>query len=293
MVQGWFPSPTACAPILPTTQVRKRWHRRVLDGVNQLTLQEGVALLSVLGIIALVVLSLSWWACPPLSQYVFVHCDRGTPEDPEDSVAAVTGFDESEPPSVLQGSTSHRASPTTFASSNDTAQLELTSMRVTQGNLLRPKQQFVFGKHRYQVTSVRFDRGQEGAAAVNLKRADQPVGVQAPVDENEAKEDVMFGVGPLERAKYQKVVETEKFECVSAGRVVQLPIEKINDDYCDCTDGSDEPGTSACQGNKRFFCAHTGKMKQSVWSTVVNDGICDCCDGSDESTSGVNCPHMC
>lgn len=67
------------------------------------------------------------------------------------------------------------------------------------------------------------------------------------------------------------------FECNSTG--VRIPIEKFNDDYCDCPDdGSDEPRTNACQKGY-FVCKHSGRP---IPSSRVNDGICDCCDLSDE-----------
>eukprot|EP00903_Cladosiphon_okamuranus_P009097 g8695.t1 len=58
----------------------------------------------------------------------------------------------------------------------------------------------------------------------------------------------------------------------------------INDDYCDCRDGTDETRTPACShvGQSRFFCANTGALKQTVPTSRVWDGVCDCCDGSDE-----------
>lgn len=64
----------------------------------------------------------------------------------------------------------------------------------------------------------------------------------------------------------------------------QIDFSQVNDDYCDCLDGSDEPGTNACP-NGIFFCLYqdfTSGHKKFVPSIMVNDGICDCCDGSDE-----------
>ncbi|KAH9612959.1 hypothetical protein KSS87_016716 [Heliosperma pusillum] len=67
---------------------------------------------------------------------------------------------------------------------------------------------------------------------------------------------------------------------------------QLNDDFCDCFDGSDEPGTSACP-NGRFYCRNAGHMPIVLFSSRVNDGICDCCDGSDEYDGKVTCPNTC
>lgn len=73
------------------------------------------------------------------------------------------------------------------------------------------------------------------------------------------------------------------FTCFQSKEVIDA--DQVNDNYCDCADGSDEPLTSACPDNK--FKCRTGHAldfpnHKIIPSSRVNDGICDCCDGSDE-----------
>ncbi len=118
-------------------------------------------------------------------------------------------------------------------------------------------------------------------------------------------------------SKYYK--DSESFTCISA-LSINLPIARLNDNFCDCPDGSDEPGTSACahlsplspaslgatpSGDKDttialpgFYCKNKGHQPSYVPFTAVNDGVCDydyCCDGSDEwaRVGGVKCEDRC
>ncbi|KAI2476233.1 Glucosidase 2 protein [Pyrenophora tritici-repentis] len=124
------------------------------------------------------------------------------------------------------------------------------------------------------------------------------------------------GVGP-EFAKYYKDAET--FSCISNPSIT-LPISRLNDDYCDCPDGSDEPGTAACAylsslsppqplsfkakdvnatpALPGFYCKNKGHQPSYIPFTNVNDGACDyelCCDGSDEyeGVGGIKCVDQC
>ena len=60
---------------------------------------------------------------------------------------------------------------------------------------------------------------------------------------------------------------------------------RVNDNFCDCYDGTDEPGTAACSGtgdaDPVYFHCRDGVHK--VHLTFVDDGVCDCCDASDET----------
>jgi len=85
----------------------------------------------------------------------------------------------------------------------------------------------------------------------------------------------VLGVAPSEMTNYQPN-EMGLFACFDGE--LSITWSSVNDDYCDCNDGSDEPGTGACP-NTRFYCVG---QQQYLPSSRINDGICDCCDGSDE-----------
>lgn len=72
------------------------------------------------------------------------------------------------------------------------------------------------------------------------------------------------------------------WKCVNAD--VTIPYSRVNDDYCDCPDGSDEPGmclqacllttgTSAC-AEGWFYCENKGHIPGKIRSNRVNDGVC-------------------
>ncbi|KAF9928556.1 hypothetical protein FBU30_002294 [Linnemannia zychae] len=86
--------------------------------------------------------------------------------------------------------------------------------------------------------------------------------------------------------------KSNSWSCLDGSKTI--PFSAINDDYCDCADGSDEPGTSAC-GTGMYYCANIGHAPSSIKTSRVNDGVCDeeCCDGSDEYDGQINCPNRC
>ncbi|XP_065195109.1 uncharacterized protein LOC135826426 [Sycon ciliatum] len=87
------------------------------------------------------------------------------------------------------------------------------------------------------------------------------------------------GVEPSQRLRYD-LADGKQFHCLN-GDGEGISASAINDEFCDCADGSDEPGTSACR-NGRFFCP---VERKHIFSSRVDDGRCDCCDGSDEPQS--------
>ncbi|KAJ2793909.1 hypothetical protein H4R21_005710, partial [Coemansia helicoidea] len=107
-----------------------------------------------------------------------------------------------------------------------------------------------------------------------------------------AADAALRGVHPSVAARYRRPA-SGLFECLDGSK--QIPFAQVNDDYCDCADGSDEPGTSACN-NGSFYCANRGHIAGVLPAIRVNDGVCDydvCCDGSDEWDSPARCEDRC
>lgn len=118
-------------------------------------------------------------------------------------------------------------------------------------------------------------------------------------------------------AKFYKPSDT--FTCISNPSIT-ISFSRLNDDYCDCPDGSDEPGTAACSylsplspsypsdissellnatlALPGYYCKNKGHQPSYIPFLAVNDGVCDydlCCDGSDEwvALGGVKCENKC
>lgn len=94
------------------------------------------------------------------------------------------------------------------------------------------------------------------------------------------------------RGAYPGAWYSESFKCLDRSAKGKLGTRAINDGYCDCVDGSDEPGTSACPTG-RFFCKNAAHRGSFISSSLVEDGVCDCCDGSDEENTRVSCQDTC
>ncbi|KAJ1979120.1 hypothetical protein H4R34_002944 [Dimargaris verticillata] len=113
-----------------------------------------------------------------------------------------------------------------------------------------------------------------------------------PVDINRKPPSPTYGAAPEVASLYQPDAQRTRFACFDGSKV--LDFAQVNDNYCDCPDGSDEPGSSACRLGE-FYCQNRGHISARLRASQVNDGVCEpeCCDGSDEYNGLVTCPNRC
>ncbi|KAK9062474.1 hypothetical protein SSX86_019660 [Deinandra increscens subsp. villosa] len=100
----------------------------------------------------------------------------------------------------------------------------------------------------------------------------------------------LLGVAPKDEEYYKGLSSSGTIKCKDGSK--SFTKAQFNDDFCDCPDGTDEPGTSACPSGK-YYCRNVGHNPLSIFSSRVNDGICDCCDGSDEYDGKIKCKNTC
>ncbi|CAH0492617.1 unnamed protein product [Peronospora farinosa] len=123
-------------------------------------------------------------------------------------------------------------------------------------------------------------------ASADIKHLGMDEGIDEDEDEDEdwdfMDDDAVFGL--VEQQKHGNTAIIEVENCVDL-----LPPERVNDNYCDCKDGSDELNTSACSYvllssersplGRQMKCKADDKMVSLIF---IDDRVCDCCDGSDE-----------
>uniref|UniRef100_H3B8W2 PRKCSH beta subunit of glucosidase II n=1 Tax=Latimeria chalumnae TaxID=7897 RepID=H3B8W2_LATCH len=85
--------------------------------------------------------------------------------------------------------------------------------------------------------------------------------------------------------------ESKPFTCLDGSRTISA--DRVNDDYCDCRDGSDEPDSIMCTGKQHCTFVSYQEIFLPAKNAVVNEAFCYCCDTTDEYNSGAVCKNTC
>ena len=119
-----------------------------------------------------------------------------------------------------------------------------------------------------------------------------------------------LGISPVLSTKYQQSIDSQQktFSCFDGSKIINLSL--FNNNYCDCNDCSDEPGSPASAISASitteikdkngsdllsyFYCENPGYVPELIPRWNVGDGICSCCDGADEAFNPhAKCHNIC
>ncbi|CAD6949478.1 unnamed protein product [Tilletia laevis] len=140
--------------------------------------------------------------------------------------------------------------------------------------------------------SLRSKRQQSRSQSVAAVTAASAILLALPLASSASK--TVKGVAPKDAHLYAALAgKADAWKCLNSSQEIRH--SAINNNFCDCEDGTDEPGTSACT-QSRFYCANEGHIPAYILSSRVSDSVCDpeCCDGSDEADNPhKDCPNVC
>ncbi|KAH6935446.1 hypothetical protein HPB50_006010 [Hyalomma asiaticum] len=109
--------------------------------------------------------------------------------------------------------------------------------------------------------AIRRSRSSSAASTVTSSKTLRPA--VAPPAQAALPSHKVRGVSPDEVAHY---MPGKTFKCLRSSGVIGY--DQVNDDYCDCKDSSDEPGTSACPNGRRA-ASSGGRIPSAVQGALL------------------------
>ncbi|TFY59433.1 hypothetical protein EVG20_g7791 [Dentipellis fragilis] len=78
------------------------------------------------------------------------------------------------------------------------------------------------------------------------------------------------GVAPEAQHLFYESDSAQMWTCLDGSK--QIPLKAVNNGYCDCPDGTDEPGTGACLDSMQECCDGSGKHSEVCSTKCIESG---------------------